>query len=246
MFQRGHELAEFRRRVLPSETVDSVLCATESAPAARNLGAVKATTSVLAFLDDDCRPEQSLWLSRLVEPITDLTAELTTGAVTGWHARSRTPLGRTANYVIPVLVHPVGNPEAMVATSAATVWGGNFAVKTSVFRAIGGFARYPPGPCLYEETELSIRAKRSGARIRYVPDASVRHSQAQVGGMRDVGVLTADRFVGRQKALLIAAVYGNSPVAAASRVLNVLVFGGKRAIRRDIRGAIEFCHGIYA
>jgi GT2 family glycosyltransferase len=73
---------------------------------------------------------------------------------------------------------------------------GNFAIKRQVFLRIGGMDENFQGPCYRLETELSYRLFRSTRRkVRFFPDASLRHLHA-AGGTRAFGHKDTWRHIG--------------------------------------------------
>lgn len=136
---------------------------------ARNHGAEEARGPLLVFIDDDCVAERS-WLRELKQSIDAAGAAAVAGTVVnsdeGW-------VGRYINResVIDHVVSADGSVLELIT--------GNVAVKTEVFRRLGGFdeaIRVAGG----EDTEFSVRLRDSGLRIARAPQARVYHD-SQVG-----------------------------------------------------------------
>ena len=146
------------------------------ASATRNIGAEFADTPFIAFLDDDIRVHEG-WLSRLLEPFVDPAVVGTGGGVEpGWQTRRPSWFPHEFNWVVGASYRGMPTVRAEV----RNVWSENMAVRTEVFRAVGGFrsdfgkvgTRSSP-----EDTDLCIRmaATTPSARWVYVPDALAEH-----------------------------------------------------------------------
>jgi len=181
------------------------------AAAARNFGAMVATTKYLVFLDDDCVPIAGDWLRRITEPIQSDRKLLVTGPVLGWHTASTLfSRSRRAFMLAPPFLSPWGNPESNHSAPCMTVAGGNFAIDRDFFVAIGGFSDAFTSPSMFEETELSRRAVAFGGKIYYTSRAPVRHNQESSGGMRLNVATPSDAFLLDQKRILLTLVYGHN------------------------------------
>ena len=135
--------------------------------AARNAGAAAARGDVLAFTDDDCRPEPG-WLRAL---LAALAAD--PGAAAGGRTVNALPGNRfsDASQHIVDLVYAHYNR----AGEARFLASNNLAVRREDFLAVGGFdgARFPFAS---EDRDFCDRWRASGRALRYVPDAVVHHA----------------------------------------------------------------------
>jgi GT2 family glycosyltransferase len=219
----------------PASSASALLADQRSAGYARNWGLVRAKGAVVAFLDDDCRPVRRDWLRVLTAPLAHPGNCLATGAVAGWATASgRVPGIKKAFQLWPPFLEPIGHPDSAVASFCDTVAGGNFAGRTADLVALGGFSGAFGSPSLYEETELSIRVTRAtGGRIRYVPDAAVRHEQQELGGMRTGSREFNASFVDSQRWVLLREVYGDRLDTHA----RFLAYRAVRGIARFLRSA---------
>lgn len=137
--------------------------------AARNRGAAASDASILAFTDDDCRPEPG-WLDRLA-----LTVEAEPSALVGgrtvnalpdnpWSEASQQLVAYLYEYYLP----PSGpRPRAFLTSN-------NMAVAREPFVAAGGFSELFPDAAA-EDREFCERWMAAGRDLRRVPEAVVRH-----------------------------------------------------------------------
>jgi GT2 family glycosyltransferase len=145
------------------------------ASATRNRGVEAVTTKYTAFLDDDEVADRD-WLKELTGPLVETDVVGTGGRYNViWPSGKPSWFPREFEWVVggsyeglPTLTAPVRN-----------VWSGNMAVRTEIFRSVGGFradfgkrgdAAQP------EDTDLCIRMAASGGRWMYVPTAMINHS----------------------------------------------------------------------
>jgi GT2 family glycosyltransferase len=127
----------------------------------RNLGWRAARGSLVAFTDDDCRPEPD-WLQRLVEE-----AGRSPGAVVQGATRPD-PLEAdilAAPHVRTLFIEPVG---AFAQTC-------NIAYPRALLEELGGFDEQAIAAA-GEDVGLWLRARASGARISGAPQAIVNHA----------------------------------------------------------------------
>jgi GT2 family glycosyltransferase len=139
--------------------------------ASRNLALAEASRPVLAVTDDDCVPDAG-WVSAVERCMQGFDA--VTGPVL--------PLGPEHPGLYPVSSRISDVPAEL--TGRALPWlvgtGGNFAARRDVLLQAGGFderlgAGSPGGAG--EDMDLFYRLLRSGARIRYEPEAVVYHER---------------------------------------------------------------------
>jgi GT2 family glycosyltransferase len=172
---QNEELYNHVRATWPD--IKAVLNARErGASVTRNTGAELADTQFIAFLDDDIRVRQG-WLSRLLEPFADPNVVGTGGGVVpGWQAGRPRWFPAEFDWVVGASFR--GMPT--VQSTVRNVWAENMAVRTDVFRAVGGFRtdfgkvglRSSP-----EDTDLCIRMAShvAGARWVYAPETLAEH-----------------------------------------------------------------------
>jgi glycosyltransferase involved in cell wall biosynthesis len=194
-----------------SSLIKPILISKKSAVSARNEGIRIAKGKFLVFLDDDCKPINSNWLSQITSPLNDAKISLSTGSVFGWEAASgNNNFIKRAFLLIPIILEPIGNPESIKSGYCHTVAGGNFAARRSELDAIGGFNENFESPSLYEEIELSLKIKNKiGKSIWYESSASVYHNQVKSGGMRQSNMSFSDDFVITQRKKLFSEIFEN-------------------------------------
>jgi GT2 family glycosyltransferase len=135
---------------------------------ARNRAAREAAGRLLAFTDDDCRPDPA-WLRRLESALARHPAAMVGGRVANALAHNRYS---SASQLITdiVFAHYNAVPEyARFCTS------NNLALTAAAFREIGGFdQRFRLVAC--EDRDLCDRWTHAGRPLVYVPEAVVNHA----------------------------------------------------------------------
>jgi O-antigen biosynthesis protein len=198
---RNRALADRARQEWPHLTV----LENEHAPGlsgGRNTGLGHATSSIVAFLDDDAVAARD-WLERLVSAYADPRVVAAGGEVEpSWEA-ARPP------WFPPEFDWVVGCSHAAMPkhdASVRNVIGANMSFRRDALLAEGGFreglGRLGDIPEGCEETEACIRlARRDEARVLYRPSARVLHA---VSGSRGTWsyFLARCRAEGRSKARL--------------------------------------------
>jgi len=132
---------------------------TVTIPHQRNVGVHEARGTVIVFIDAACQP-QSDWLTRLVAPLRQ-GEHIAAGLVPS-------PQRGSGQKWIDRLIQEEARGSYYIRECGAA----NLAFRREVFDAVGGFDE---GFTYGSDTDFSWRAVDSGYRIRWVPDAVVRH-----------------------------------------------------------------------
>lgn len=146
-------------RVVPCPTAPGV-------SATRNAGATAATGNIVIFADSDVllRPDH---IARAVQAF-DVNPEA--AAIFGSYDDEPAAPGIISNYrnLLHHYTHQHGSRDAQ------TFWAGCGAIRRDAFLAIGGFDQSFRKPSV-EDIELGYRLRKSGYRIRLIPDWQVKH-----------------------------------------------------------------------
>jgi GT2 family glycosyltransferase len=150
---------------------------TGGASGARNAGIALAKGAVIAFVDDDARPEPD-WVEQLLAAYVDDSVVAVGGvAVPVWPVRRPAHLPPELDWVVGCTY--LGQPT--VRTDVRNLWGCNMSVRREALDRVGGFdeeiGRIGLIPIGCEETEWCIRVAQQvpGARVVFEPQARVHH-----------------------------------------------------------------------
>ena len=146
---------------------------------ARNLGALKAKGSLLAFMDDDAVAEPD-WLA---ESFAALKAH------PDWDGLEGAVLPQTLGPA-QLMVHQVANTKGGQWLTC------NLWVRRQAFLQLGGFD--PRYRWIREHTEFAFRALDAGLQLPFVPASVVRHPALHIG----IGRMIRDAKDGQYEALL--------------------------------------------
>ena len=208
------------------------------ASGARNTGVALATADVVAFLDDDARPEED-WLERLMSAYDDDAVQAVGGV-----ARPVWP-DRRPDHLPPELDWLVGCTYLGQPTQRADVrnlWGCNMSVRRHVFDEIGGFhedvGRVGLIPLGTEETELCIRIaqRMAGSRVVFEPAAVVHHRVTRARTKFSY-LRSRSQAEGVSKAAMARLVGSQDATSEESRYVRVVLTAGLlRELARGLRG----------
>lgn len=151
-------------------------------PEARNYGAQKAIYDILLFIDDDVDFEPDF-----VQQHFDSYTIPNVSAVAGGITEKNNPnvdckKPGAFSYWFATPYRGFHLKEAQWVSHGP---GGNYSILRSLYFSIGGTDEYLNyGAALYEESELFLRAKETGAKVWFNPDAHLWHLAAPFGGCR--------------------------------------------------------------
>jgi len=160
-----------------------------------NAGAANAHTEFLVFLNNDTRPQPG-WLAALLQAIEQ---DPSIGLVTSRLVYLGSPgvvdsAGDGYLRVGGAFKHGHGGPATDVAQSREVfgACGAAFVIRRSLFASLGGFDE--DFFMVYEDVDLSYRARLLGWRVMYAHDAIVEHAgSASVGRASDTAVFYGQR-----------------------------------------------------
>ena len=148
----------------------------QGASTTRNAGAAAATSSIIAFLDDDARADER-WLATLISAFEDEDVAGVGGLVSpAWQGERPAWFPDEFGWVVGASFTGMPSDTAVV----RNVWAENMAIRRDVFEAIEGF-RTTFGKVgsvsQPEDTELCMRSTAAFPRMRWIyePRAIVHH-----------------------------------------------------------------------
>lgn len=127
----------------------------------RNLGWREANAPLIAFTDDDCRPEPD-WLESLLSAAHEHPGSVVQGA-------TRPDPYETDNYAAPHHRSLYVDPPSSFAQTC------NIAYPVTLLEAVGGFDESLPAAA-GEDTDLAMRAETAGGSLVAAPGAVVFHA----------------------------------------------------------------------
>ncbi|GAA1988047.1 hypothetical protein GCM10009718_27000 [Isoptericola halotolerans] len=147
-------------------------------PESRDIGLRAATGDVVAFVDDDAYVDAD-WLDELVACYADARVAGVGGRiVNGQPGEDRDGLDRIGR-LLPdgrLLGHFTADPGRTIGVDH--LLGANMSFRRSALLEVGGVHGQYPGPCVCEETDISLRQRARGRRLVFNPRAVVRHVSA--------------------------------------------------------------------
>ena len=153
---------------------------------AMNTGLLQARGETVLFLDDDIEPRPGLLAAHLEAHRRHPEAWAVVGQVLQPGQRPQPRRGRPGR---PHLWRDLDFPfNSSLGAWIENAMAGNLSLKRDRALAIGGFdERFPPPVAARFETEFAKRLITGGGRIRFEPQASLRHLAAAAGGTRSRG-----------------------------------------------------------
>lgn len=145
-----------------------------SIPGAMNQGLLSAAGEVVLFVDDDVVPARDL-VTRHAEAYADPSIVAVAGQVLQ-PGEQPAPLA-DGNFAF----------RSTLPQDVDEVIGCNFSVRRDAAVAAGGFDENFVQVAYRYEAEFCARLRAAGGRVRFAPDASLRHLRASDGGTRSYG-----------------------------------------------------------
>lgn len=130
---------------------------------ARNNGARNASGEVLVFTDSDCIAEKD-WVENLVKPILEEQEISSIGKIISAEGSTWSAIEQQTFEDLIKEVEKGGY--------ASRAYTGNLAIKKTVFDGLGGFDE---NIIWNADTDFSVRLVKAGYKIKYVPEAKVKH-----------------------------------------------------------------------
>jgi GT2 family glycosyltransferase len=170
--QKAAALTERSKSILSCKRYVSLSVEADSPARGRNIGVKLSQGSIIAFIDADCVAERD-WLINLVEHLHQPVGMVGGPNVLKHFAPSIST--RAIDGALETYLGSGGSTQFLRIKNKTQVnahGSSNLAMQKELFLKIGGFnenLRYN------EDSELSIRMRKSGYKILYIPDAIVNH-----------------------------------------------------------------------
>ena len=162
-------------------SVRFIHCAPPNLPKARNRGIAEGSGDIALFLDDDVE----VLNGELLESHRNAYSNANIGAVAGFvddplfvkERASCSTFDETTGEIIQ-------NFSLLQAQDTISMMGANMSIRRKAIQGIGGFDERFKGNALWEEIDCAFRLRAAGWKIRYCPEAKVRHFRENFGGCR--------------------------------------------------------------
>ena len=188
-------------------------------PNARNEGLARTHSDIVLFLDDDVIILAPDFIGAHVRAYADPTV----GGVVGRHVERELTMNasRTSCHV-SWSGRTIFNLFGHERTEVGSCKGSNMSFRMAAVRKVGGFDRRTS---LLEETDFSIRVRKSGWRLLYEPEAELVHLSTPSGGVRSANPLATQEQRFRSTAYYIRkhrGLAGMVPFAATFTLIALL------------------------
>jgi GT2 family glycosyltransferase len=154
--------------------------------ASRNIGVLHSTGSIIAFVDDDGYATPN-WLENLLRAYDDESIGAVGGRVlqNGAVARQWDP-DKVGKVLSSGVLYAGFDSDPGKMLYVDHIMGCNMSFRREVIAQLGGFREdYPGISGICEDSDMSLRVRKAGWKIAFVPDAVVDHVAApQVRGRR--------------------------------------------------------------
>ena len=182
--QHSTEVAQALQRLESCGRIRVIRFSPPSIPRAMNVGLREAKGSVVLYLDDDVEPASNLVAAHAARYAGGYAAVcgqvLQPGEVPDPAAN---PGPRGTGFRADLDFRFCGTREAELASVISC----NLSVDREIALSIGGFDEQFIGSAYRYETDFARRLVAAGHRIRFAPEASLRHLRLSIGGTRSLG-----------------------------------------------------------
>jgi len=156
-----------------------------SLPNARNIGIENVKTNYAIFLDDDCIPDTEL-VASYVSIFDSIEPEIV--LVAGRVIEKDSNIFKERDDLVGGFVTKYGKTLKNFDTDKSGIceWapGGNFCVRTSAYREVGGFDLNYIGTAVMEDSDFGYSVRKLGYQVMYDPKPSMEHLRIPTGGLR--------------------------------------------------------------
>lgn len=169
-------------------------------PEARNYGVSVSKYDYILFLDDDINCGPNL-LHEHFESLNTKKVGIVAGGITErFNGNIDCEVGKFVKYS----ASPLRGFHKDVEKEVDHAGGGNFSIKKSIFKEVGGVDEHlTKGAALYEETDLCIRVIKAGHLIVYNYKAHMYHLAAETGGCREPDIHRYIFALSRNRSVII-------------------------------------------
>jgi GT2 family glycosyltransferase len=178
------DVAERLRELEAAGSIRRLHFTPPSIPRAMNVGLREARGPVVLFVDDDVVPARDLvaaHAARHVDGCAAVCGQVLQPGEAPDPAANRRPRGTGFRADLDFRFN------GTQATEVANVISCNLSVDRAAALAIGGFDERYAGSAYRYETDFARRLIAAGHRIRFAPEASLRHLRLSTGGTRSQG-----------------------------------------------------------
>lgn len=172
----------------------------KGAARARNIGLKYAKGEIFIGLEDDIIITRRTFIASHATAYQDPKLGGVSGRVI--EAKHKHYSGGVGE-IHPFLCVPRGQGDGIQRQYIQTVKGGNMSFRKELLERVGGFDERFGQPSLYEETDISLKVRRLGYKLLFLPESEIVHLSAPAGGQRFVIDPAEFRFVAYRDRVLL-------------------------------------------